>query len=317
MSPHALRSPRLHHYVLRGIRQGLVHYVLRSVRQGIVHRVIRGCRGIWVGSSLALVAHAHHVDAGALARTAQALALRPDDAALLQRRAELLEAAGRAAEARTDIERAIESAPLEAPAYLVLARLCRATGEHELAAQACAVHLEFAPDSAAGWKLAARLAVSAGQPEQAVASFDRALQLEPSDPDLWLERARVTAGLPNGGIERALSGLDAARGQLGALVALESYAVELELVLGRPDVALERWARVEPPGPRNETWLARRAELLEAAGRTTEAHSAYRTALARCVGLPLRLRANAATSALERRLRESVARLAGASEFRR
>jgi hypothetical protein len=61
--------------------------------------------------------------------------------------------------------------------------------------------------------------------------------------------------------------------------------------------------------PRKDPWLARRAEILERAGRRAEARATYRSALAALESLPPARRSAPATHELEQRLRAAVQRL--------
>ncbi|MBA2646756.1 MAG: tetratricopeptide repeat protein, partial [Pyrinomonadaceae bacterium] len=92
------------------------------------------------------------------------------------------------------------------------------------------------------------------------------------------------------------------------LITLQLAALDLELAQKRYDRALTRLERIAAQSPRKETWLARRGEILEQAGRKTEAHAAYAAALAAIETLPPHRRRVKAVTELETRLRAALRR---------
>lgn len=143
-----------------------------------------------------------------------------------------------------------------------------------------------------------------GQREHAAAirDFDRHLELvaEPL-PECFLERAQALVAL--GDQTAALASLDAGLRRLGNLVTLQNAAIALELSLGRPDAALARVDRVLAGLDRKESWLVRRGEILEVAGRADEARHAYGDALSSIDRLPAHHRETKSMRDLQTRLR--------------
>jgi tetratricopeptide (TPR) repeat protein len=208
----------------------------------------------------------------ALADFDRAAALAPGDDAVDFLRGRALEQAGRAAQARTTLDRYLARHPDHADALLARARALRALGEYQAA----------------------------------VADFTRALELMARpDPDVVVERARVE--LARGQPDRALAGLDAAVARLGPVASLESLAIEVESQHGRVDAALARLDRVALQSPRKEIWLARRGDILADAGRFAEARASYSAALLAIETLPLATRRTAAMVGLEARVRGALA----------
>jgi hypothetical protein len=99
-------------------------------------------------------------------------------------------------------------------------------------------------------------------------------QLEAALADLARADALLAAGEP----EAALEALDEGLARLGPVVALASRAIEIERARGRADATLERLDRLAAFASRQETWLTRRAEILEEAGRPAEARAAWAAA---------------------------------------
>lgn len=120
---------------------------------------------------------------------------------------------------------------------------------------------------------------------KAASDYDRAITLAPrAKPDYYLERAGVLAHANE--FAAAIRGLDAGIAQFGALVTLQLKAIELETRLQRWDAALARVELIARQTPRQETWLVKRAELLQQAGRAAEARAAYTAAWQALAALP-------------------------------
>jgi DNA-binding SARP family transcriptional activator len=96
---------------------------------------------------------------------------------------------------------------------------------------------------------------------------------------------------------------------LGTLATLQLYAIELELSRGRTEDALARLQSLAASSNRHETLLARLGEILELAGRTDAARTAYEQAVAAIKLLTPRHRATRGIVELEAQLRDALARL--------
>ncbi len=149
-----------------------------------------------------------------------------------------------------------------------------------------------------------------GRPAEAARELGRAIERSTAPtPDLHLSRARALLEADAGNPCRALESLEEARARLGPLVVLESYALDLEQRDGRLDAALARIERLAAGSPRQESWLIRRAAILEQAGRSGDAVQSLRSALLAIERLPPQLRTAPATTRLERRARLSLEHL--------
>jgi tetratricopeptide (TPR) repeat protein len=117
--------------------------------------------------------------------------------------------------------------------------------------------------------------------------YTRAIQLstEPR-PDLYLERAQALSAEGEAYFKEALRGLDEGIKKLGPLVTLQLGAIDLEGKYKHYDEALARVDSIAAASPRKETWLARRGELLQQAGRNDEARAAFQSALEAINTLP-------------------------------
>lgn len=125
-------------------------------------------------------------------------------------------------------------------------------------------------------------------------------------PELYLERAQALTTEGGAHWDAAIKGLDEGIKKLGPLVTLQLYAIDVEIKQKRFDAALNRLERVAAQSPRKETWLARRGEILQQAGRDGEAREAFQSALAAMDKLPPARRHVPAMVELEKRLQQAL-----------
>jgi tetratricopeptide (TPR) repeat protein len=201
-----------------------------------------------------------------------------------------------------DYDRATDLAPTLDGIELARGRTLFQAGRPGPARSALDAFLRRAPDHADACLLRARILARLQDHAEAIRDFNRHLALAPEPtPEAWLDRAAslVASGDKPGG----LASLDEAIRRQGSLVTLQNAAIALELELGRPDAALARLDRIAAGLERKESWLARRAEILETAGRADEARRACQEALSAIERLPARHREAPAMRDLESRLR--------------
>ena len=98
-------------------------------------------------------------------------------------------------------------------------------------------------------------------------------------PEAYLKRADLQNAVNPNEFRRVIQGLDEGIARLGPLAVLELRAVDLESAHGDFEPALARLDRLAPQYTRPEALLARRGELLRAAGRPLEAGAAWTEAL--------------------------------------
>ncbi|NIR50730.1 tetratricopeptide repeat protein [candidate division KSB1 bacterium] len=98
-------------------------------------------------------------------------------------------------------------------------------------------------------------------------------------PEYYLERAQVLAAAGSSHVDEALHGLEEGMQNLGPIVTLQLYAINLEAESQRYDDALARLDEIVAKSPRKEKWLMRRGKILTKAGRFDEARSAFTDAL--------------------------------------
>ncbi|MCA9771091.1 MAG: hypothetical protein KC466_01705 [Myxococcales bacterium] len=201
-------------------------------------------------------------------------AIRPDDPELGFRRGRALIDAGRVAEGRAALDRFLATHPDHAPARIERARLLARGGERDAAVR--------------DW-------------DAALAAASKPV------PDLYLERARLLLA-PPARLDDALAGIDQGVARLGPLVTFVTFAVDAEAARARPAAAIAWIDRLPPHLRALPRWLARRAELLDAAGKKDEALVARCDALTGLRALPPSRRAAKANAELYQAL---AARAAG------
>lgn len=215
--------------------------------------------------------------------------------------------------ALADFDRSAQLAPTLAEVDLARGRTLLEAGRPGPAKVALDRFLAKRPDHAKALVARARVLVEMDQNRAAVQDYTRAITLEArlsrGIPDHYLERARAVAAQGKEYIGEAVQGLDEGIARLGPLVSLQLYAIELELSAKRYEGALARLESVAAQTPRKESWLARRAEILEQAGRQEEARLAYRQALSAIESLSSRHRKTRTMVQLEAQVRAAVSRL--------
>lgn len=149
-----------------------------------------------------------------------------------------------------------------------------------------------------------RAQLALGQIEAADQDFTRAVAgMSSPRPEHIIIHAQawVKAGKPN----EALRALDAGMRRVGPLPSLQLTAIDLDVEQQQYDSALTRLDVLLRQTPTNEAWIARRADILQRAGRTAEARAELTRALQQIESRPSQ-RQNQATKDLANRLRSQI-----------
>jgi tetratricopeptide (TPR) repeat protein len=242
-----------------------------------------------------------------IARVSARIEKEPGSAELFLKRGELHRHHLDWAAAEADYAMAQKLRPEWSDVDLARGKLCLAAGRHEAAVRSLDRFLDRRPDHVEALVTRARTFAAARDFPKAVRDFNRAIDGSPrADPDLYLERARAQAAQNERHRIEALAGLEQGLAKLGPLVTLELACLDIEVELKRYDAALARVNRLAARSPRKETWLARRGEILERAGRNDEARGAFAAALDAIEKLPPRHQSTPAMVALEARVRQAL-----------
>ena len=239
----------------------------------------------------------------------------PQNPELYLKRGELHSHDGKWEAALADYERAAKLDPRLAVVDLARGKTLLVAGRYAEARAAVDRFLANHPNHAEARAARARVSVKLGQNRAAVEDYtwaiDESVRRGRAIPEYYLERARACAAEGDAYVNEALRGLDEGMEKLGPLATLQLEAIALERTGKRYDAALARLETIAAQSPRKELWLARRGEILEQAGRVTQARLAYEQALAAMESLPTRHRKTRATTELEAHIHAALARLSG------
>jgi tetratricopeptide (TPR) repeat protein len=230
----------------------------------------------------------------------------PRDARLYFQRAELYRADGHWKDAEVDYRKAKKLAPDMIPADLGLGLVYLATNRLNESRQSLEGFVSEQPDHAEARVALGQVWNRLGNRMAAVEQYSRALTLRP-DPEIYIERSKLLS--EENRLEQAITGLNEGIQQLGPIVTLELFAIDLEMQLHRYDHALSRVQQIANQSERKETWYAKRAEILALAKRIPEAREAYQMALAEIQKLPQTKRSTKYTLELEARIQKSIEQL--------
>jgi tetratricopeptide (TPR) repeat protein len=244
----------------------------------------------------------------------QQISQAPKNAGLFVMRGELYTEHGDLDAALSDYHRAGQLNPGLTIVDLARGKTLYQAGQFPSAKEALDRYLVRQPHHTDGLIFRARVLAQLGQRDASIADYTRAIEylarLGHPNPDYYFERARLVAGGGQSHVRDAIGGLDEGLVALGPLPALQLYAIELELTIGRTEAALARLDSVaSQQSHRPEAWLARRGEILELGGRAEDARAAYERALEAIEALSPRYRKTRATLELEARLRRTLDRL--------
>lgn len=230
----------------------------------------------------------------------------PKNASLYLQRGELYRLHEEWTRADADYQRALRLDPNLNIVNLARGNMLFEAGRYAHAKSSLDRFLRQQPDHGEGLIVRARVLARMGARVKAADDFTRAIALAPTqEPELFIERARVLAG-DRRHLEQALQGLDEGIERLGTLVTLELAAIDVELRLKNYDAALARLDLITAQSDRKETWLVRRGEILEKAGRKEEARAAFNAAIVAIESLPAHRRQNRSIAALQLRARTSL-----------
>lgn len=131
--------------------------------------------------------------------------------------------------------------------------------------------------------------------------FNTTSRLEPKHVQMYAN-ALVEAGE----LLKALGILEQGMERLGALLTLQTMAIDLERKLLLFDEALQRIAHLEHRSPRKSRWLALQGDVLVEAKRYQDALNAYQKALNSMKGEPKRLANTSYSKNLMRHIQQSI-----------
>ena len=184
--------------------------------------------------------------------------------------------------------------------------------------RSCELHVNayvtLSPKDPKGHALLGRVLFATKRYLGSAAEFGRVIKLTRSraervEPDMYLRRAEALAHAGSAYLDEAIEGLDEGLAELGDVVSLQLYALELEQNAQLWDAALRRVERSIARSRRPEVWWVRRGELLCECGRLPEARQSFATALQQIDALPGLRRRVPAVEKLRQRVQRGIERL--------
>jgi len=231
---------------------------------------------------------AHEAAHSRIARLTHEMEKTPTDATLYLQRGDAYQQHSLWEKALADFQRVAELKP----DYKLIAyrrgRLFYSSGRYEQAEKELNDYLSNAYDNVPGLILRARVLRKLNKIDRSHANYTRAISKSTKiDASLYIERAEL---LIEGGdcyLDLALYGLNEGVRKLGPLISFELASIDINIKQENYAAAIKRIDNVISRVPRKEKWLVRRAEVLEQAGRYSEARIAYMSALDAIEVLPV------------------------------
>jgi len=256
-------------------------------------------------SSSQLDAHPE-LDAQVNAVTAQ-LEVQPGNAELYLTRADIRRQHAEFDLALGDISTAARLKPGWSKVSLVRAKTLFDANRIQEAKTAVEQFLGREPNHASALVLRGRCNLKLGQYEKAIADYGAALKgFREPNPELYVERAQLQASM--GRFDDAIHGLDEGVKRFGQAPTLQLAAIELERQRGDFTAALRRTGQLletlRQPGI-----LLLQAQLLEQAGRLSEAQNAFQNILTETDNPTSGIRLTEALSATREKAREGLTRV--------
>lgn len=187
------------------------------------------------------------------------------------------------------------------------AQICYDLQQIALSAFYLEKYLYTISDDIRAFRFQAHLESQRGRHALAAEIYSKLIRLQASpQPQDFLDRAAALANLNDDGPRVALRSLEEGIQNLGSLIVLESAALDLEANMKMFPEALRRLNRILLRMPRKEKWLARKGDILKAAGRSQEACLEYEASLDAISKLPVKQRSTRAMVRLAQRAHQQI-----------
>ncbi|HGY91013.1 MAG TPA: hypothetical protein ENK43_07560 [Planctomycetes bacterium] len=245
-----------------------------------------------------------------IAAASREIAKHPNNPDLYARRGELYRLHREFERALADLSRAESLAPDREAFWALRASVLHALKRDREAQGEIARFLGRQPNHGEALWLSAEIEAALGNWNEAARGYAAAvIHLRRRTPRHYVTWAEAVLKTGAGSARRAIEILDAGRLALAGAWSLEIEALRIERSHRLWDAALRRVDRILRRAPRKESWLLEKGRILEAAGRTSEARSAYEAASAALEKLPRRVLRLPATKSLEQRIRKALRRI--------
>jgi tetratricopeptide (TPR) repeat protein len=208
--------------------------------------------------------------------------------------------------AREDCEEAERLAPGKFPVDRLQAQILDGEGKLTEAKALFDRFISANPHDSIGYAARARVHMKLERVEEALSDYRSALANQAApDANLFLEVASALRG--NERKEEAVKVLTRALELHKDEPTLVTQALELEASMGAFDAALTKVEAMQRTSPRPELWMAKKAALLEQAGRKEESRAAWLALQQRIAALPNLERGTQPLSALSERAAAALA----------
>lgn len=242
----------------------------------------------------------------------QEIAVRPQDASLVLRRADIYLEHNEWQPCLVEVEKVERMAPGQFPTDLTRGRALAIAGQWQLSKMALDDFLALHPDHPVGLLERARAWSALKDDAACLIDYKKALATLPHrEPDLFHEVAQ--AMWLRGAKEEAVDVLNQGLKEFGQVPQLVNKALEYEVAIRRYDDALVRVDVMQRAMPRPEPWMARRASLLAQAGRLAESRNAWQSLIQHISSLPNLDRGSNAMCLLMEQAHTALAALASLS----
>ena len=208
--------------------------------------------------------------------------------------------------------KAIEEAPKDYSRRMARAELYLVHGELKACRSDLEVARSMAPQEPSRQLMEGRLEFACGEFEQALALAQPFLLSEERDQQYFtalLLRAELHLTCEEGGLSKAITGLEQGVERMGPVVGLLLRLAQLEEEAGRIDSALSRIESLAAQSSRKETWHKMRGDILLRAERADEARTAYQDAWEALEQLPPKRRKTLSMRRLAEEIQAGLAAL--------
>jgi tetratricopeptide (TPR) repeat protein len=229
--------------------------------------------------------HAHGTFHELMEELDSEMKLRPNDPALLVRRAGIQLEHEEWKLALTDLERANRLGADDGDLQYLRGRALAAGGMLKQAREELDAYITNHREPGLAMVERARVLSKLGEPAAALQDYRAALQtVVVPEPDLVIETAEALQAQELN--DEALSVLSTGIEKIGPIPQLVLKAMDYELAAQRYDDVLKRIDAMQACAPRPEPWMAKRASILAQAGRTDDAKAAWTTLRDHLLALP-------------------------------
>lgn len=262
--------------------------------------------GFWLGFLLVvgrLDSFGHGDAHEALKRINEAITISPQEASLVFDRAALYEQHGDFELALADLDRVVKLSPSDERCMALRARILRHAGHPAEAKVLQKAFLEKFPKQAQVRFEYSRTLADLGEQQEAIRELDVLIaDAEHPSPDVVAMRLELTESSKESGPSLALAWLNSFL-EKHPLPVFQEAALRLEIKLGKSAEALRRLDFLVASAPRPETFLLRKAELLQSSGQIALASAAAKRAEQAISRLPDAARNSRAIQSLLQKVR--------------